>query len=67
MDNEKIELIVNGIRDTARKSDELAHMQQDELYEEFIRHVANSGIEPLASQAKLVISVESIKFSRWYA
>ena len=67
MTDAEIEAAIAEIEWSAKRDDEEAHIEQDRLYVEFIRHVAESGIEPLASQARRVLSVESIDFSRWYA
>jgi hypothetical protein len=46
--------------------DEGAHCMQDELYEDFIAHVATLESD-LGICARLVLTVRDIEFERWYA
>jgi hypothetical protein len=47
--------------------DEVAHIKEDELRRDFIKHVAESGDKNLAEMASEVLKTEDIDFSRWCA
>ena len=58
---ERVEQIRLKMRDC-----ETAHFMEDELYTEFIRHVANGDFGELSEVAKIVLEAEKIDFERWY-
>jgi hypothetical protein len=45
--------------------DEAAHGREDDLYEEFIRYVADNAPEPLSELAREVLKSKDITFERW--
>lgn len=47
--------------------DERAHGMEDDLYFEFIKHVADLELGELSEKAKLVLSSKQIEFKRWCA
>ncbi len=68
MTTEDIQKRIDNIQVTADAGDdEYAHSQEDQLREDFIRYVSTLHIPSLAAKAKLVLSTENIKFSRWCA
>ena len=68
MNRQDIEKALAVIRANADDDDdENAHRLEDELYRDFIHHVADTTAGELAECAKLVLSSWDMKFSRWYA
>ncbi len=51
----------------AARDPETAHILEDELYHEFILHVATHGDENLRNMAMLVLRSKDISFPRWCA
>lgn len=51
----------------AAGDNETAHILQDDLFVEFIAHVAITAPEPWSSMAAEVLKTKDIQFSRWYA
>lgn len=47
--------------------DELAHIEEDKLFIDFIKLVANSDNHSLSEMAKEVLKVQAVEFSRWCA
>jgi len=66
MDLDYIKQKVNNIREI-RGDAEGAHSYEDDLYSEFISHVAESGSQEFAAMAKEVLKTQEIKFPRWCA
>lgn len=46
---------------------EAAHSREDELYERFVRHVAEHGPADLAEVAQVLLSTKEMDFERWCA
>ncbi len=65
-----IDRITNALENIKEIADdpERAHVAQDELYKEFVEHVRDRPNDPdLSRKAWLILTVEDIEFSRWYA
>ena len=46
---------------------EAAHIVEDDMLREFVKHVAAGNYGELSEVAQIVASSADIKFSRWYA
>ena len=46
---------------------ESAHIVEDDMLREFVKHVAAGGYGELSEVAQIVASSADIRFSRWYA
>lgn len=66
MNIEIIQKRIEKIKECAWDS-EVAHGDEDSLYEDFIRFVAVDGPEPFSAMAKEVLKTQEIIFSRWCA
>lgn len=53
--------------DDGRGDGESAHCSEDELYEAFIRHVAEVGSKELRKMATEILKTKDISFARWCA
>lgn len=60
--NERVQMIR-----TIKDDDETAHIEEDQLQEDFIRYVASLGDQSLAEKARAVLETKNIRFSRWHA
>jgi hypothetical protein len=49
-----------------KRDNESAHASEDQLFFDFIKHVASLDI-PLSILAKEVLKTDKIKFERWYS
>lgn len=63
---EEIKTKVEEIKRLAEFCNELAHCEEDALYLNVLRDVAESD-HPLAKHAKLALEVDDLNFTRWYA
>lgn len=51
-----------------KDDNELAHGMQDILFEDFVKHVADTCQDVrIAEQAKAVLRALDVRFDRWYA
>ena len=64
MDIEHIKSRVANI-ERLKDDDECAHVLEDNLMQDFIRHVASSGHSELAAMANEVLKTEDIEFGRY--
>jgi len=64
MNIKDIKKAIKSIEDS--NDPEVKHGIEDNLYIDFIKHVADSGGE-LADLAKEVLKVDEMQFDRWYA
>ncbi|HNF41196.1 MAG TPA: hypothetical protein PLS40_09440 [Bacteroidia bacterium] len=63
----EIQKVLNDIKELVG-DEELAHITEDVLMVQFIKYIASNPSDPeLAEKAKLVLTSNEIKFSRWYA
>jgi TRAP-type C4-dicarboxylate transport system substrate-binding protein len=63
---DEIQQALREIADHAgRSDDDAAHTHEDELYEAFVRHVAEVGPPELAEMAQEVLKTQGISFMRW--
>lgn len=64
-----LEKILDGIRRINENIEdpELAHIIEDDLYEEFVRFICNNTDPPFRDYAKLLLTTKNMDFSRWYA
>jgi len=46
---------------------EMAHVEEDQLYADFIRHVQDEAGTELSEMARLVLTTSEIEFPRWCA
>ena len=66
-------MTLNDIKKTIKKikkeqsDDEYAHDLEDDLFETFIRHVADVAEGELREMAKTVLESKKINFARWTA
>lgn len=65
MTTEEIQNRIEHIKEIAGDNEE-AHVEQDNLMRDFIRYVATFE-SPIATKAKLVLTVGDIEFERWFA
>lgn len=64
MNKEQIESRIQRIKDLSDDG-ERAHVEEDALREDFIKHIAT--MPQLKELAELVLSTNQINFCRWYA
>ena len=63
----EIQKVLNDIKELVGY-EELAHITEYVLMVQFIKYIASNPSDPeLAEKAKLVLTSNEIKFSRWYA
>lgn len=63
----EIQKVLNDIKELVGY-EELAHITEHVLMVQFIKYIASNPSDPeLAEKAKLVLTSNEIKFSRWYA
>jgi hypothetical protein len=63
----EIKSMVEKIDFEANNDDrEQAHIDEDALYEKFVRHVADAGDPALKKMATEVLKTKYINFRRWY-
>lgn len=62
-----IESRLKALREIADEDFERAHIEEDNLYKDFILSIAMSGDAVWASKAARVLSAQEIEFSRYYA
>ena len=63
----EIQKVLNDIKELVG-DEELAHITEHVLMVQFIKYIASNPSDPeLAEKAKLVLTSNEIKFSRWYA
>lgn len=56
--------ILATIKETSLRDDEYAHVLEDRLRADFIRHVADSNLGDISELAKRVLSTEKLTFAR---
>jgi uncharacterized protein YgfB (UPF0149 family) len=68
MTYQEIKERIKSIQEIAEKNgdNEVAHSEEDELYQDFIEYVAQRK-DALGRKASLVLSTREIDFYRWYA
>lgn len=67
MNLEEIEKARQQIIIEKDEDDEAAHILEDNLREDFIKHVSKCEDEQLAEMAKLILSIKDIEFIRWHS
>ncbi len=53
--------------DETKYDNEVAHNLEDDLYEEFIKHIAKTGNNEQREMARAVLKTKQIEFERWMA
>lgn len=64
---EDVKKRVEGIGKVGEDNDEAAHSFEDDLYFDFVKHVANSKLGEVSLIAKEVLKTKRFDFGRWYA
>ena len=49
-----------------RHSDAEAHIEEDDLYEEILKSIADGTAVDGATMARLAVTSKGLKFGRWY-
>lgn len=64
-----IEEIRNKVQEIYMVSadDEAAHGHEDDLYHEFVKHIAETGNKKQREMATEILKTKDIKFARWCA
>ena len=64
-----LEKIKERIRNIAKISDddEIAHIEEDSLYFDFVKHISKTGNDEQRKMAIAILKTKKLNFSRWYA
>ncbi|NQU86725.1 MAG: hypothetical protein HQ541_13285 [Mariniphaga sp.] len=66
MNLKEIKAMVANI-DSAKDDDEMAHCAEDDLREDFIKHISKTGTKEQRKMAREILKTNDIDFSRWFA
>ena len=47
--------------------DEAAHSEEDALYGQFVKYIADGGLDGIQKKARLILTTSDIRFARWCA
>jgi hypothetical protein len=62
-----IDAAISQITELSTHDDEYAHWYEDDLYHDFVKHIADTEGGELADMAKAILKTEDVPFERWYA
>jgi len=66
MDLKEIKLRVKDI-EKEKYDDETAHSLEDQLYQDFVDHIAKTGNDEQKKMARAILQTNKIDFARWCA
>jgi DNA-binding FrmR family transcriptional regulator len=63
----EIEERLHRIQGHLHGDDEMQHIEEDQLYQDFVMYVAATRNDELADMARLILTSLNMRFSRWHA